>query len=433
MEKHQILIFGDKTFGGCPLNISSDLFETTFQGFPSVDFRNLKRLSNYSFIILDYAVFERGNSVYEKEQEIFEKQLFEVLTKGATVVFLHYDEKVPRYDQYNCNGGYMNEEDKKELLQLQIGFRFLDIFSIKPFRINQPIHWGKPERTEFKNFLDKWGSSKNAFVTYGKVGFGDLIQSIEESALSFSNDFRNGTLIYLPCQRNYQNTTDLTEMFQTMIDNLITYTTRLRTQIPDWAQEPFFNEEEFLFKELQGAQKQIEKIEKSIEPYNSAKSLTFSSEYKLQKEVPEFLKKYLGLNILQDETYNEDFWILDSANNKIAICEVKSYVKGFRKSGVYDTYNHREFYKLEESFPAILFVNLNLNSASWKQKLSPIAPQDYKIATSNNILILRVEDLLFLWDAFKKKKVSKDEIIKLLTSNIGWLYFKPDGNYEIKQ
>lgn len=432
MDKHKVLVFGSKTFGENIPTIRSDIFDVTFQRFPQ-NWDSHTRASNFSIIILDYCAFQSNGSVYQEAQEIFEKELFQALEKGATVCFLHYDEIVPRHDGYNHNKGYMDESSMNELLGFQIGFRFLYHLHIKPIRIDRPINWGQLKRTEFKNFFENWGTSKNTFQCYGEGSFGDIIQSVSDLSLGFVNDFEKGLLIYLPCQRNFSNMNDLTNLFKTLIDNLVTYITRIRTELPDFAKEPFFEEETKIYSELKEMEQKVQDIKGALKPYYTAKVLAFASEYELQKLVPKFISDEFKIPTLQIETCNEDFWLLVSESKKIAICEVKSYVKGFSKSGVYDIFNHREHHKLDESFPALLFVNVNLNAAGWKQKLSPIAPQDYQVATSNNVLIVRIEDVLFMWDAFKKGKIAKEEIIKILTTSKGWLYFKPDYTFEIKQ
>lgn len=432
MDKHKVLVFGDNTFGQHIPIIKSDIFEVTFQRFPG-EWDSHKRASSYSLIILDYSVFGIGGSIYRQEQEIFEKELFEALVKGATICFLHYDEEVPKLDQYNSKLDYMDEDSLNKLLQWQIGLRFLYHLSVNPSKIDRPIHWGKLKRSEFKNYFEKWGSSKNIFSHYGETKFDDIIYHVSDLALGFLEDFNKGMLIYLPCQRNLSNMDDLANLFKTLIDNLITYVTRIRTELPDFAKEPFFEEETKIYGELKEMEQKVQDIKCALKPYYTAKVLAFASEYELQKLVPKFLNDEFGIPTLQNETYNEDFWLLDSDGKKIAICETKSYVKGFSKSGVYDVFNHREYHKLDDTFPAILFVNVNLNAAGWKQKLSPIAPQDYQVATSNNVLVVRIEDILFMWDAFKKNKITKEEIIKILTTNKGWLYFKLDRTFEIQQ
>ncbi|OGF68230.1 MAG: hypothetical protein A2Y62_15990 [Candidatus Fischerbacteria bacterium RBG_13_37_8] len=433
MNKHKVLIFGNKTFGELIPVIQSELFDVIFEKFPD-GWGKHENISNYSIIILDYSAFLGNNSIYPKQQEIFEKELFLALDKGATVCFLHYNDDVPMHDPYNFEDGNMNQFQINILLEFQIGFRFLRFFSIRPMKIDQAILWAKITRIEFKNFLDKWGATKNIFRCYGKDTFDDIIYDFnKESALGFMNYFRNGHLIYLPCQRNFSSMANITEMFKTLIDNLITYLTRIRSELPAFAKEPFFKAEEALYKEFLEEQRKTKEIESKLESFNLIKALAFASEYDLQNRLPKFLHDELGFRIEQNETYNEDFWLIGSSGEHIAICEIKSYVRGFKKSGVYDIYNHREHYKKDESFPGILFVSSNLHATNWEQKLSPFAPQDYQVATSNNILIVRVEDLLFMWDSFKQGKISREEIINILISNKGWLYFKSDGRYEIKE
>ncbi|MCJ7533617.1 MAG: hypothetical protein MUO64_21655 [Anaerolineales bacterium] len=117
----------------------------------------------------------------------------------------------------------------------------------------------------------------------------------------------------------------------------------------------------------------------------------------------------------------EDFWLLNDKNEKAVIVEVKSMVKGFKKSAIFSLYNHREENKIDESFPALLIVNCNLQAGSWNDKDRQIDKQDYEVAAQNNILILRVEDLVRLWDAVNKGKLKPEEVLALFTSKKGWL------------
>lgn len=359
--------------------------------------------------------------------------MFEALDKGTIFCFLHYNEMVPRYDQFNYTMGHMNKEDVRHLDSLQLGFRFLNLYKIKPVKYERPIHWGEIKRTEFKNFLDKWGSSYNCFSLYGNDKYDDVILSIGDAAIGFVLNMKNGKLIYLPCQRNIGDKNDLQEMFLTLIDNLITYLTRTRLVIPEWADTPLFENELSIAKEIEETKVKLNELEFKLEPFKMAKNLIFSSEYNLQKELPKFLQEQFGFHIKQQEEFREDFWLVNKSGDPIAICEIKSYVKGFQKGGVYSLYNHRESYKLDESFPAILFVNAHLNASNWQVKLQPIAPQDYQVATSHNILILRVEDLIFMWHAFRLGKINKSEIESILLNNKGWLKFDKNGTYEIKE
>jgi hypothetical protein len=92
----------------------------------------------------------------------------------------------------------------------------------------------------------------------------------------------------------------------------------------------------------------------------------------------------------------------------------------------FSLYNHREENKLQESFPGLLIVNCNLQAASWKEKDRVIDKQDFQIAAQNNILILRVEDLLRIWDAVRKEKLPAEDVLSLFRSKKGWLQVSQD-------
>jgi hypothetical protein len=140
------------------------------------------------------------------------------------------------------------------------------------------------------------------------------------------------------------------------------------------------------------------------------------------------LSDKVGFSILQNETYKEDFWIVDENNEKIVICETKTYLRGFKKSGIYNLYSHREANDLEEHFPALLIINSHIIANSWKEKLRPIDPQDCDVAFKNHLLVMRSEDLLFFWNLMVEGKKTKEELLSLILNERGWLEVKKDGN-----
>jgi hypothetical protein len=430
-EKHRVLLFGERTCKDY-LDINLDYCVIDVIPFPT-GYKNLKTLSDYTLVILDYSAFMQAVAgVYEKEQEIFEKQMHQALDLGTCFCFLHYDDIVPADDQYNYRQGHMDEKDIGKCLRMQIGFRWLKYFDIRPMRFDNPICFGEARRNEFKKYIDRWGASKLAFSSYGKETFSDIIVQLgNKFVLAFTLNQERGKLIYLPCQRDFSRKDVLQECFVTLIDCLITYLSKSRMELPEWAAIPIFGEEEKLFQEKSNLKDKLTECEGKLDMFYSAKQLLFQSEYGLEDAVPKFLNEQCGINIKREETYREDFWILNQESELSAICEVKSYVKGFKKGGLFNLYNHRESYNLEESFPAVLFVNANLNAASWEQKDRPIDKQDYEEAANKHLLILRIEDLLFAWQAIREGALTPDKLTKIFNREVGWLKFKKDKTWEI--
>ena len=191
--------------------------------------------------------------------------------------------------------------------------------------------------------------------------------------------------------------------------------------MPDWAKEPLFEKERLLHARRASLLAGLEKLEAEAAPYEQAKSLLVASEHSLEIAVPAFISARLGIPTERDEKFAEDFWLLDKERKKFAICEVKSVVKGFKKGAIYDVYNHREKNGLAEDFPALLFVSFNLQAGSWAKKDTSVQAGDYRIAVSNNVLIVRVEDLVRLWEGIAEGTLLVQDVIKQLTTLTGWL------------
>ncbi len=158
-----------------------------------------------------------------------------------------------------------------------------------------------------------------------------------------------------------------------------------------------------------------------MRPYEEAKSLLFESQYTLERKVPDFISQKLGIATTRTEEYVEDFWVMNANDERVITGEVKSIVKGFKKSAIFSLYNHREARGLDESVPAMLVVNPNLQAGSWSEKDRPIDKQDYEVAAQNGILILRIEDLIRLWVAKTRGLVTTEEILILWITKKGWL------------
>lgn len=430
-EKHRVLIFGKRTYGLGGLNINLDLSDVELINFSGSGYSKMEELSEYTLIILDYSVFSSEGSIgYEKAQEIFEKQMLKALNQGACFCFLHYDDDVPRKDKYN-HTHEMNKEDVEACRRSQIGLYWLNEFDIKPIRFDRPVICSRVIRNEFKEYMEKAGASRIIFESYGKEPFSDVIAGKKDYPIAFALNLFKGKLIYLPCQRDFSRPDMLAETFTVLIDSLITYLTKSRMELPEWARIPIFDEEEELTKEKAGLEGKLRECQERLDTFHSAKQLLFQSEYGLEEALPRFLQEQCEVSTERKETYREDFWLLDPSGQKGVICEAKSYVKGFKKSGLFRLYNHRESYGLDEGFPAVLFVNAYLNAASWEQKDKPIDKRDYKEAADKHILIVRIEDLLFAWQALRESIIDANKLLGIFKEGVGWLRLKKNRSWEI--
>jgi hypothetical protein len=430
--RHKVLIFGERVFGPTKPDLSIEYCDVEAIAFPD-EYEDLSKLADYDLVILDYSAFACEERIgpfpdYEAQQEIFEKQMLDALDKGGCFCILHYDEEVPPYDQYNLDHGQMDRRGIEECESTQIGFRWLHRLRIRPYRKDSPVLNAALERSEFKLYQERWGASKNLFKPYGGGKFQDVILSLGNGyAIGFTLSVRRGKIIYLPCQRDFQRPQLIEECLTDLVNSIITYMTCSSTEIPPWAAVPLFPMEADLRTQLSELELKIESLKGDLEPYQIAKTLAFLSEYEFEKAVPEFFTSHLGLPTLRHEEYKEDFWILDSRSERIVIAETKSHARGLKRSDIYSLYNHREANELDETFPALLVINAHLNAGSWKEKIRRIDAQDYQIAASHNILIARIEDLLFAWNAIAEERISQEELLSTLLTENGWMEVSEDG------
>jgi hypothetical protein len=388
------------------------------------------RLAWYDLVLLDFSEF--GERAQTDGIDQFSTQADEALKSGATICLVHYDEQVPGDFHDGSEGGYHDQKGFAHCLKLHAGFRLLLGERIRVGRRAIPLHGGRARRTELAEFCKKWGASYNFFQPFGGGSLDDILYTVDDLVLGFCRYRAKGMLIYLPYQRKGLNPSEHRLAVETLIDALLTYKSKRHRVFPGWAAAPFFRDEESLQNEKAALETALRQKEGELSVFKNAKWLLVANEGDLELAVPKFVAEKLGIPTLRDETFNEDFWLTEESGKKSAICEVKSVTKGFKKGSIYELYSHRENRELEEAFPALLFVNANLQAASWQSKDVPISPTDQKTACENNVLIVRIEDLVRVWDALRKGALKPEEVRRLFHESKGWAEVTTDLKINIR-
>ncbi len=140
----------------------------------------------------------------------------------------------------------------------------------------------------------------------------------------------------------------------------------------------------------------------------------------------------MELKIFREEKFKEDFWLVDESEDKIAIAEIKSANKGFRRDMIFRVLDHKSENELAENFPTLLFVNCNLQAGSWKDKEKSLSKDEYDFAANHDVLVIRIEDVVRLWELKRLRKITKEEILNYLLIAKGWLYVNPKLEIEVK-
>ena len=85
-----------------------------------------------------------------------------------------------------------------------------------------------------------------------------------ERLLRQSLNYEKGKIIYLPFQRNISIPDSVKKGIETLIDCLLTYLVKLRTDLPSWAHKPFFNEEIPVYQMIRDLNRQLTEENKKI-------------------------------------------------------------------------------------------------------------------------------------------------------------------------
>ena len=164
-------------------------------------------------------------------------------------------------------------------------------------------------------------------------------------------------------------------------------------------------------------------IKEVINENNKIKSILYETDKKLQNKIIEILNEMLDYN---DDNFidemEEDFRI--KKENITFIVETKGLKRNIAGTDVSKTFNHVLMYeeKLQEigekeNVKGIFIVATQRDRCLQEREKTP--DRQISIAERNNILIIRTEELLELFEAFRNKKIKTEKIIKLFNEQIG--------------
>ena len=164
-------------------------------------------------------------------------------------------------------------------------------------------------------------------------------------------------------------------------------------------------------------------IKEAIHENNKINSILYETDKKLQTKIIEILNEMLDYN---DDNFidemEEDFRI--KKENITFIVETKGLKRNIAGTDVSKTFNHVLMYeeKLQEigekeNVKGIFIVATQRDRCLQEREKTP--DRQISIAERNNILIIRTEELLKLFEAFRNKKIKTEKIIKLFNEQIG--------------
>jgi len=425
----RILIYGTERVGVEHPNhiVACKEFEITFANFDTTD-----KFQEYDGVILFQSTFETiryvdpayGHSYvdvkYDRDELVRRRnELSQLLEKGGFVCFLIHSSFIDYTE-------YQNDIKHTDLCKLNLAISSFYRENLTGDHLINKIY-----RSEFDNFLKSYGIGKVKFNYYD-----DWLEKNIRKVCGIDGYNLTGFILvdnryFIPCRLPSKDEAE--DFFTTLTSALIATSKKLIQEIPVWVDEYKFKEEEKILDEEVKLQKQIEELSSKKSVFKRYKrSLCYDGEL-LAESVAGILKEGLGLTLddKKDE-HLEDRAILDNKNNEIVLIEIKGSNENVKNPNIYQADSHRGRREKPADFPSILIVNTFIKpSNSIKDKLRDIGTEQIKLAVDKKVLVMRSIDLLNLLYLKEEKKVTKEEIVGILTQKCGWLSVSQD-KYEIK-
>lgn len=267
-----------------------------------------------------------------------------------------------------------------------------------------------------------------------KADFHFINNMFEIEAIVMNSDRSNKATTIKVKDNLFYTTLDITESKKVLQEFLVK--TQMNeekiNEIPEWIEEINILDDEKIKSNIQEIEKEIteKKNKKEIEieklnKNNKIKRILYETDKKLQEEVIEILNEMLDYkdNNFVDEM-EEDYRI--KKENVTFIIETKGLSRNIKGEDISKTLNHVEMYEdkieennIQENVKGIYIVATQRNKRIEEREKTP--DRQLKLAERNNILIIRTEILLKLYEKFKNGKIKTKEIIELLMNQTGEL------------
>lgn len=383
------------------------------------DFESPKSFDKFSINIIDLS-FERlwrnnessnMNTVSLVNDLKHYKKMIETARNSKIIVIFPQNIKFKSFR--DGKGGYYNSEDLKNLLNL-----------VKALVINH-IYCFNFE-LDFENTVTK--------ITKGSVNADFYFDDnyIEKKCTVLVSEKSKKITTVRVTSKLYYTTLDLVNFPENLENFLIKLgiDDEPKIEMPEWVNEIVILDDLDLKEKLTQIDKQIDKNKKEkeiqlkkLENNNKIKSILYETDKNLQNEIIELLNDMLEYkdNNFIDEM-EEDFRIVKE--NVTFIIETKGLKRNIAGTDISKTLNHVLMYqeRLEENNKEENVKGIFIVATQRDKKIEEredIPDRQIVLAERNNILIIRTETLLKLYEKFRNKEISTSKILEQFEKNSG--------------
>lgn len=394
-------------------------------------FKNIEAMDEYDINIIDlnsqnlwYNKGVNQDSINEINDLKHLKNTIENSSNSKIVIILPQN---LNYYWHKFNNKYINEEQLKNETKLIKKIIDENIYCF-PFDLYY-------EKTITK-IGDKKISSDFCFSKKQIVDTEWIICNVTEILSSTKSDKINTIKVN---DKVYMTSLNINENIDLIIEFLkyIKIYTQNEENEPIWIKDINILNDIEIKKQLNEIEEEILQLEQNkmrmkevINENNKIKSILYETGKKLQNKVIEILNEildYSNENFVDE--MEEDFRI--KKENITFLIETKGLKRNIAGTDISKTLNHVFAYEeniqdenKQENVKGVFIVATQRDKSISEREETP--DRQIKIAERNNILIIRTEQLLEIFEDFRNKKINTDDIIKLLTEQNGELKYNKE-------
>lgn len=304
--------------------------------------------------------------------------------------------------------------------------------------VGEGIHWEdlvkqkvsnlSSEIPEFKEFIQQHGVASVSFEFFGKTAKINMIAGSIDTPFAFE---LGQTWFFLPCHEPMKSSQAI-EMAGKAAAAVLGYRSRLSKEMPAWTGEFQFSHEAKLHRELDEHHEKVTRLETELDRYKQWKgSLCYQSD-PLVEIVTELLRSVFGLELTTEDQKIEDAIIVSETGKTLAVVEIKGVSTNFKRDHVNQVDSHRERLN-HEDVPGLLIMNTMMKTGGLDAKDEQPHSDIISKAASDKVLLIRTLDLLRYADLIEQGKKTKDDFLKCILNEVGWLSVSDDNVCVVKE
>lgn len=204
--------------------------------------------------------------------------------------------------------------------------------------------------------------------------------------------------------------------------------------LPSWISEIKFLGDEIYYNNIDKAmakikdlELEIQKNQEKIEKNNDIKGILYKTGDDLNKEIVRILEDILKEHNDFNDIYEEDYKFI--SDNTTFLVETKGLNNEVSGQNVTDAFSHLTIYednlekenRIEDTKCLFFVASERKKNVSERKKINS---RQETIAKRNNTLIIDTPTFLKMYEDFLKKKISKDEIIKMFKEQFGVIKYQ---------